>query len=52
MKCSRENQYFCFVINQKISIYFDGFTRLFMGAFDCIDDGSSFVDNDAPPIDY
>jgi hypothetical protein len=36
-------------------IYFDGrtgFTRLFNGALDCIDDDSGFVDNDAPPTDY
>lgn len=44
-----------FVIDQEIYIYFDGrigLTRLVIGALVCIDDISSFVDTDEPPINY
>jgi len=43
------------VIDKKIYVYFDGrtgFTRLFIGPLNCLDDDSELVDNDAPPIDY
>ena len=49
----RKERRFC-SFEQSSDVYFDGRTgliRLFSGAFDCIDDNSEFVDNDAPPVD-
>jgi hypothetical protein len=43
------------MIEQNICIYFvgrTGFIRLFIGALNCADADSEFVDNDAPPIEY